>query len=140
MASGSRDREQVAVTMPMAFLFFDKVATGQDGEPLHQLLEPVTIQVPERVVRERELPRQALIALDGTSTEEGKSAAGVAALRKRLGAELAGPRSYRLENVNPDGSEFPLVPGVYDGLIYLTKPPLPIANLTVVVDGPPPEV
>jgi hypothetical protein len=34
----------------------------------------------------------------------------------------------------------PLVPGTYDGLIYLIKPSLPLANLRIIVDGPPPEV
>ncbi len=39
-----------------------------------------------------------------------------------------------------DGEARDLVAGVYDGLIYLKNPALPLANLRVVVEGPPPAV
>jgi hypothetical protein len=52
---------------------------------------------------------------------------------------IPGARSYLLETVE-QGQVPPLVPGTYDGLVYLIKPSLPLANLRIIVDGPPPEV
>jgi hypothetical protein len=150
-------RERLPNLVPTAFLFFDK----QHGE--HVLLDPVYIPVPEQIPEKRELPERALIALDGTASEKtddvdeaakgersgGDTTAaeltasqrGVAALLARLRARLASNgRFYVLENYDPGDAKTPLVPGVYDGLVYLTKPPLPLANVRVVVEGPPPTV
>ena len=61
-------------------------------------------------------------------------------LTERLRTSLIpGARSYLLET-DEQGQVPPLVPGTYDGLVYLIKPSLPLANLRIIVDGPPPEV
>jgi hypothetical protein len=32
-----------------------------------------------------------------------------------------------------------LVPGLYDGIVYLTDPPALLASVRILVEGPPPE-
>ena len=54
---------------------------------------------------------------------------GALALRACLAARLQPPRAYLLEP--HDVKE--LVPGIYDGAVYLTAPPRPLANLRVIV-------
>lgn len=120
------ERERVAATIPTAFLFFDR----RDDETAHHLLDPVLIRVP---LGEGEvLPQKALIALDGSSE------AGSAALRKSLVAYLDQPGVYRLETYGEPTDD--LEPGVYNGFVYITEPARPLANLRIVVEGPPPEV
>lgn len=146
-------RERYAQALPTAFLFFDR----QDGTT-HTLLDPVYIPVPPN--DDRPLPPTAEIALDGTSSETaapGRSSSsdspassgargddlsrrGVSALLERLTARLDGSRRYRLETVGLDDEADNLVAGVYDGLVYLKDPALPLANVRVVVEGPPPSV
>ena len=64
----------------------------------------------------------------------------IVALTERLEATLQPTsRSYLLQTVARQDLK-PLVPGTYDGLVYLIKPTLPLANLRIVVEGPPPEV
>jgi len=124
--------EREAAVVPTAFMFFDR-----QGE-VHVLVDPVYISVPEHIQFDRrDLPETALIALDGTATPPGDSVQGVTALLARMRPRLSeNKRAYVLENYNP-GGDVRLVPGVYDGLVSLTKPPLPLANLRVVVEGDP---
>jgi hypothetical protein len=134
------ERQRYVEALPTAFLFFDRPADGD----VHTLLDPVIIPVPTSDTRP--LPATALIALDGTSSESAKgpgksSEEGVSALLSRLVARLDANRRYVLETVNAAGDGTSgLVGGVYDGLVYLKDPPLPLANLRVIVEGPPPVV
>lgn len=132
-------RQRYVGTLPTAFLFFDRAENGAT----HTLLDPVFIPVP--VAEDHDLPPTAEIALDGTSSEsivdpEKSSAMAVNALLKRLVARKDARDRYVLETIKP-GEDVPeLIGGVYDGLVYLKDPPLPLANVRVVVEGPPPEV
>jgi hypothetical protein len=121
--------------LPTAFLFFDHVA----GSRRHTLQDPVHIPVNPR--RKGDLPATAEVALNGSPTDGSvDTAEAVRVLVDRLRTSLIpGARAYLLETVE-QGEVPPLVPGTYDGLVYLTKPSLPLANLRVIVDGPPPEV
>ncbi len=121
--------------LPTAFLFFDHIA----GSRRHTLLDPV--HIPVNPQRKGDLPASAEIALNGGPGDgSARAAEAVGVLTDRLRTSLIpGTRSYLLETVE-QGDVPPLVPGTYDGLVYLTKPSLPLANLRVVVDGPPPEV
>lgn len=124
--------------LPTAFLFFDHVTTDE-AETRHSLQDPVHIPVSHQ--RKGDLPPAAQIALNGSPTDPAADpAAAVASLTKRLRATLQpGRRAYLLETID-QGEPTPLVPGTYDGLVYLIKPSLPLANLRIVVDGPPPVV
>lgn len=143
------ERERYVQALPTAFLFFNR-----GDASTHTLLDPVYIPVP--LSDDRELPATAEIALDGTSSEQVDPAAvspgdsssaedrssrkGVEMLLKRLTARLDGRRRYRLESVGVGEEAANLVAGVYDGLVYLKDPALPLANVRVVVEGPPPSV
>ena len=144
------ERERYVQALPTAFLFFNR-----EDATTHTLLDPVYIPVP--VSDDRPLPPRAEIALDGTSSQgggaaDGESSAehpadedrssrkGVEMLLKRLTARLDGKRRYRLEAVGAGEEAENLVAGVYDGLVYLRDPALPLANVRVVVEGPPPSV
>ena len=120
--------------LPTAFLFFDQV-----GGNRHTLQDPV--HIPVHPQRKGDLPESAEIALNGSPTDSSVEAAdAVRVLTERLRTSLIpGARSYLLETVE-QGQVPPLVPGTYDGLVYLIKPSLPLANLRIIVDGPPPEV
>jgi hypothetical protein len=120
--------------LPTAFLFFDQI-----GGNRHTLQDPVHIPVSPQ--RKGDLPDTAEIALNGSPADGSVDAAdAVRVLTDRLRTSLIpGARSYLLETVE-QGPVTPLVPGTYDGLIYLIKPSLPLANLRIIVDGPPPEV
>ena len=120
--------------LPTAFLFFDQI-----GGNRHTLQDPV--HIPVNPQRKGDLPVSAQIALNGSPTDASVDAAdAVRVLTERLRTSLVtGARSYLLETVQ-HGEVPPLVPGTYDGLVYLIKPSLPLANLRIIVDGPPPEV
>jgi hypothetical protein len=144
--TGPPDTQPTVSVLPTAFLFFDLSA---DATP-QPLVEPVDIPVPATVDRDS-LPEQAFIALNGTSVQaaadtdgdedaqpEDPSIRGVQALQDSLKARLRpGRGAYRLQAVAE--SEEDLVRGVYDGLVYLVKPAVPLANLRIIV-GPPPAV
>ena len=121
--------------LPTAFLFFDRV--GKENR--HTLQDPV--HIPVTLQRKGDLPAQAEIALNGSPTDPAADAAeAVRVLTQRLRTSLLpGTRSYLLETVE-QGKPTPLVPGTYDGLVYLVKPSLPLANLRIIVEGPPPKV
>src|SRR3954447_774902 len=143
------ERERYVHALPTALLFSNR----EDRTP-HTLLDPVFI--PVSWSDDHELPVTAEIALDGTSSEtvepstaaaqdrseasDNSSRKGVEALLKRLVARLDGKRRYRLETVGGGDEAEDLVAGVYDGLVYLKNPALPLANVRVVVEGPPPSV
>lgn len=144
------ERERYVQALPTAFLFFDR-----EDSTTHTLLDPVYIPVP--VNDDHDLPPTAEIALDGTASEKvapagtgspgeatdaeaDPSGRGVLALVKRLTARLDGRRRYRLETVGVGDEADDLVAGVYDGLVYLKDPALPLANVRIVVEGPPPSV
>jgi hypothetical protein len=135
------ERQRYVDTLPTAFLFFDR---PKEKEDVHTLLDPVIIPVAPN--DDRQLPATALIALNGTSSESEKdpdktSERGVDALLSRLTVRLDDNRRYVLETVELAGkSASGLVAGVYDGLVYLKDPPLALANVRVIVEGPPPTV
>ena len=135
MAMRSPDTARYVKVLPTAFLFFDLRA-----DETHTLIDPVEILVPADASRDAEYPPEARIALSGTSTTGNKDAQGVEALLGRLSARrVKGRLSYGLEAFEPDVSPGKLVPGVYDGLLYLIDPPMPLANLRVVVEAREPE-
>jgi hypothetical protein len=128
------ERERVAVPMPTAFLFFDR-----RDETSHVLVDPTLIRV--TVPEGLQLPPQAQIALSGGPggpADPGEPGP-AELLRQRLVATLADPGVYRLDVISPE-PEVELVAGTYDGLVYITDPPWPLADLRVVVEGPPPSV
>jgi hypothetical protein len=128
-------REVFVQVLPTAFLFFDKVEAG--GTVSYSAQDPVHIPVKQQ---RDDLPEKAELTLSGNPTRHADATAAIAALTDRLQVvRVPGARSYLLETITP-ADVGPLVPGTYDGLIYLTKPTLPLANLRVVVEGPPPVV
>jgi hypothetical protein len=130
-------REVYVQVLPTAFLFFDKVTDPQGG---HHYTGQDPVHIPVNAQREN-LPDEALITISGNPTDpKADPAAAIEALTEQLTTRrVPGARSYLLETVVPANIE-KLVAGTYDGLIYLTKPTLPLANLRVVVEGPPPVV
>jgi hypothetical protein len=112
------EREQVAAGLPTAFLYF---ARRDRGATTHIPPEPVLLPCPSQTADD--LPDRAQISLNGPSPE------GVQALQACLVARLQVPRTYLLEPHDVKR----LVPGVYDGLVFLTDPPHPLANLRVIV-------
>jgi hypothetical protein len=135
------ERERVAVPMPSAFLFFDRLDAST-----HVLVDPTLVRVP--VSDEQQLPEEAAIVLSGGPSVQpstGKLDPGekpldpAERLRGYLVALLAGPGVYRIDVISR-APVVELVPGAYDGLIYITDPPYALANLRVVVEGPPPRV
>jgi hypothetical protein len=115
------EREQVAVPLPTAFLYF-ALQDGEDG--VYDLAESVWIRVAPTDLET--LPRYATIGLDGPER-------GVQALKASLRATREATKGYRLEAYGVGKLE----PGVYSGAVYLTDPrPRQLANLRVVVEGP----
>lgn len=128
-------REVFVQVLPTAFLFFDKVEAGD--ETIYTAQDPVHIPVKQQ---RDDLPATAELTLSGNPSRHVDPTEAIAALTDRLQVvRVPGSRSYLLETITPPDAD-PLVPGTYDGLIYLTKPTLPLANLRVVVEGPPPVV
>lgn len=122
-------REVYAQTLPTAFMYFAKSPqSGGHGNP-----DPVHISVNHQ--RET-LADAAEITISGNPTDPDASAtAALRALELRLRAHREGTgRSYLLEALDFGGEESRLIPGTYVGLIYLIGPPLPLANLRVVVE------
>ena len=130
-------RERNAVELPTAFLFFDRREPSDD----HTLVDPVLIPVPRGETRD--LPEHAEIVLGGGGRAAAGSATptddGVRALLACLRARREPGRGYWVETYRPI-QDTPLVPGAYDGFVYLNRPPRPLATLRIVVDGPPPDV
>jgi len=128
-------REVFVQVLPTAFLFFDKVEAGETA--VYTAQDPVHIPVKQQ---REDLPAAAELTLSGNPSSEADATAAIKALTDRLRVvRVPDARSYLLETITP-AEVGPLVPGTYDGLIYLTKPTLPLANLRVVVEGPPPVV
>jgi hypothetical protein len=135
------ERERVAVPMPSAFLFFDRLDANS-----HVLVDPTLVRV--SLPEEQQLPKEAAIVLSGGPPVQrvpeepgsGKPPLDPAEkLRGYLVALLTGPGVYRIDVISRE-PVVELVPGAYDGLVYITDPPYALANLRVVVEGPPPEV
>lgn len=131
-------REVYVQVLPTAFLFFDKINDPQGG---HHYTSQDPVHIPVSHQREP-LPERALITVSGSPTDPRADAgAAIRALTERLQARREpNARSYLLETTMPSNPEGDLVPGTYDGLVYLIQPTLPLANLRIVVEGPPPEV
>lgn len=123
-------REVYAQTLPTAFMYFTKNPDQSGG---HDNPDPVHIPVNHQ--RET-LADSAEITISGNPTDPKASASkALRALDLRLRANRDGSaRSYLLEALNFDTAESKLIAGTYVGLIYLTGPPLPLANLRVVVE------
>lgn len=128
--SRPQPRERNAVDLPTAFLFFDRREPGDE----HTLVDPVLIPVPREETGD--LPAHAEIVLGGGVRTPDK---GVDALLACLRARHEPGRGYWVETHRPI-EDTPLVPGAYDGFVYLNQPPRPLAGLRIVVDGPPPDV
>jgi hypothetical protein len=112
-----------AAGVATAFLFF---ARRDDEARTHTPPDPVAIRVPFEDVDD--LPEQAQIALSGVDER------GVLALQACLSARLQTGRAYLLEPHDVGG----LIPGVYNGAVYIDEPARPLATLEVVVQGPAP--
>jgi hypothetical protein len=119
----SPEREQVAGSLPTAVLYFPSTGEQLEGAT-HSPPAPVRIAVPFK--DDEQLPDQAEIALGGATQADAAKVRGVLAARRGRGP------SYLLEPYNVGK----LVPGVYDGVVYLTQPFRPLANLRVVVQDP----
>lgn len=130
-------REVYVQVLPTAFLFFDKISTDHGGVS-YTAQDPVHIPVKHQ---RDDLPDTAELTLTGNpTTNDADPAAAIAALTQRLRVtRIPRARTYLLETITPAEPD-DLVPGTYDGLIYLIKPTLPLANLRIVVEGPPPVV
>lgn len=151
MLTSQPRQNRLAQSLPTAFLLFDRTEPQR-----HRLLEPVRIEV-DFDLGGRKLPPRAKIALNGTATartpkdaEPENSAKGVDGLQACLVARLDDLSSaYFVETVNynvdagarnaQSGDRQGLVPGVYDGIVYLVDPPLALANLRILVEGDPPD-
>ena len=122
------EREVYAQPLPTAFLYFAK-NPKKPGE----YTNPDPVHIP--VNHLRETLDDAEITISGNPTDPDDSAAdALRGLRTRLRVTRDGrARSYKLEGLNFDDTESRLIPGTYVGLIYLTGPSLPLANLRVVV-------
>lgn len=131
-------REVYVQVLPTAFLFFDKIT---DTEGIRRYAGQDPVHIPVNRERQGELPATAKITIRGNPLDPSASAVeAITALTDRLEAvRQPGARSYLLQTVARNAAK-PLVPGTYEGLIYLIKPPLPLAHLRIVVEGPPPEV
>jgi len=131
-------REVYVQVLPTAFLFFDKV-TDAEGKQHYTGQDPVHVPVSHQ--RRGDLPARAEITISGNPLDPRiRAVDAIEALTERLEATLQSTsRSYLLQTVARADLK-PLVPGTYDGLVYLIKPTLPLANLRIVVEGPPPEV
>jgi hypothetical protein len=114
------ERERVAATLPTAFLLF---AWRGDQTPTHIPPDPVLVRAPFSDAAD--LPARAQIAL------QGPSEAAVDRLRACLVARLEPGPAYRLETHDVGD----LTPGGYDGIVYLTDPGRPVADLRIVVEG-----
>jgi|SRR4051794_2800614 hypothetical protein len=112
-------RDRVAAGLPTAFLL---IRWAEDDRRTYIAPDPVSIQVPGGAVAD--LPEQAEIGLIGPDEHKAE------AVRGRLRAYRESRPAYRLEAHDVRG----LSPGIYDGLVYLTDPPRPLANLRVVVE------
>jgi hypothetical protein len=146
-------REQTARALPSAFLLFRELPEF----PGHSLASPVYIDIPFEVTK-GQVPEDVKIKLSRTA---GESAAGVDALLARIIVrKVTNTDQYVLSAVNDQqkddtgaGSELSagsiseaktttipekmqLIPGLYDGLVYLETPPVALASLRVVVSGP----
>ena len=114
------ERERTAAGLPTAFLLF---AWRDETSPTHIPPEPVLVRAPSG---DRDnLPAQAQIALQGP----GDDAVGM--LLACLVARLEPGPVYRLEPHDVGD----LTPGVYDGVVYLTDPARPLAELRIVVEA-----
>ena len=146
MLTSEPRQSQVAHPLSTAFLLF-----RWTGPLRYQLHEPVRIEV-DADLRGRVLPLTAKIALNGTGTPTGQAdtyAIGVAGLRKCIVARrVGGSPAYVVETVNYNivggaadaaPEKYPLVPGVYDGIVYLTDPTMALANIRILVEGQDPE-
>ena len=121
--------------LPTAFLFFDQIG-GQPTHPAGSRAHPGQPAAEGRSTGAP--PRSPSTAVPPIASVDAADA--VRVLTDRLRTSLIpGARAYLLETV-AQGEVAPLVPGTYDGLVYLIKPSLPLANLRIIVDGPPPEV
>jgi hypothetical protein len=118
LLSRAPEREWVTAGLPTAFLFF---ARRDQGATTHIPPEPVLLHVPSGEAED--LPDRAQFSLNGPSQD------GVQALQTCLAVRLQAPRTYLLEPHDVKR----LVPGVYDGLIYLVDPPRPLADLRIIV-------
>jgi hypothetical protein len=129
-----------AQAIPTVFLYF-----GLARRVPARVLDPVLIEVRPEDWFGRKLPKFAKVAVNGRSSVDpdhqhpGRTSRdGVADLLRCLVARRVGKSpAYELETVHyPDKKHHPgLVPGVYDGVVYLTDPPLLLANLRILVEG-----
>jgi len=145
MWTDSLRAESVAQELPTAFLLFELAKHAR-----HRLPDPVRIDMDPEAVSDRKLPKYAEIALNGRTSvkphdqQPGRTSRdGVAELHRCLVASRKSKSAtYLLQTVHDKGSKHHsgLVPGVYDGVVYLSDPPLALANLRILVEGPPQDV
>ena len=151
-------QSQVAHPLPTAFLLF-----RWTGPLRYQLHEPVRIDV-DFDLKGKVLPPRAKIALTGTRTPASQaeqdeaqpagkvatSTDGVTRLQNCVVARRAsGSPAYVVETVNyhivggavdaEPGLFDGLVPGVYDGIVYLTDPTMALASIRILVEDQDPQ-
>ena len=133
------DTRASAQQLPTTFLYYDL----REATTKAPLQSPVYIRVPSG---HADVPPTARFALSGTAAPgAGAGSApgadptqdGVAALYDRLQARLTDDKqAYLLSTVEPPNATTRLVPGVYEGMIFVANPALALASIRVVIDGP----
>lgn len=127
---------RTASVLPTAFL---SLVPGDDKDhPYSQLEPPIEIAAPGDLASP---PALAQIVLRVTSLDGGPKAPTEATAVKRVTDRLRasyqkGSHTYLLERFNPEKDPGDPVPGAYEGFVYLSGPPAPLANLRIVVEGP----
>jgi hypothetical protein len=114
------ERQEVATAMPTAFLYFGSATGGKGTAPI---AGPVWIRLPPGELEG--LSNQPQIKIDGPQ-------AGIDALTARIRVTKVERQGYKIDDVAPM-REKRLVPGFYGGIVYLTEPVRPLANLRIVV-------
>lgn len=125
---GLSPNEQVAY--PVATVYVElKSRIDEEGHRRWITIDPVWI--PLGLAAFQDLPEHALVELSGNDAD------GAAQLARRLHVRLGRDRtSYVLEAHDMHD----LVPGAYEGMIYIRRATrVPIAQLRVIVDGAPPD-
>jgi len=158
----------LAQPIPTAFLLFDWAGTSRHRllEPVRIEVASLSNRgaLPQQARVELSGSRAAMSDEEKAAVDQGKAVPstgdGIQRLRERIVAYrdessrayiladvsriLETPRSQNVD-VGTTGSrsdgwfiEKPLVPGVYDGIVYLTDPPALLASVRIVVEGAPP--
>lgn len=166
MMTGARSESQMARSLPSAFLLFRLKADGSHAlvnaveievDPRfssNSLPKTAKIRLSARMswrgasitptgvrpgVEAADLESLGQYALNMANGIPPLRASLIARKRKKSSVYVVESLNYRLpkNGREPSGSEPPpLIPGSYDGIVYLSNPVLALADLRIVVEGP----